>query len=64
MIPGSAVWTALLGVAVLVEWRARALGLGSLVRRVGEHAVGRFVLAAAWVFLGVHLFARIGSPAL
>ena len=59
-------WVALLGAVAGLEARARRRGriptLGRLGSVVASTLVGRLALAALWVFVGLHLFARYTLP--
>jgi hypothetical protein len=59
------IWWGLIAVAVALEViaRARPEALSSLARSgawLARSIPGRAVLWAAWIFVGVHLFARYG----
>jgi uncharacterized protein DUF6186 len=56
-------FTVLFAVAVAVELLGRARRgpfrpLGAVLHRVLAHPVGRWVLLAAWLWIGVHFLAR------
>ncbi|HEV2426928.1 MAG TPA: DUF6186 family protein [Acidimicrobiales bacterium] len=63
---GDLAWAAILTVAVALETGAR-LGarwptLDALAARISSARAGRIALYAAWLFVGLHLFARYTVP--
>jgi hypothetical protein len=52
------VWSALVALQVVTARSDRADSIGPIVQFVRRWWVGRWILLAAWVWLGWHLFVR------
>jgi len=64
---GDILWLVLLGACLAIEVLARldparSATLAQFGASVASRRVGRVLLVALWVFIGVHLFARYTLP--